>query len=87
MPTSAPSQALLRAWMAALGLPPGELLHDDPARPSVVTRIAGAGGGPHLLLNGHLDTKPVGDRAAWATDPARRGRSATATCTASAAPT
>jgi len=61
--------ALLRERLAALGLPPGELLHDDPARPSVVTRIAGAGGGPHLLLNGHLDTKPAGDRAAWASDP------------------
>jgi acetylornithine deacetylase len=35
-------------------------------------RIPGAGGGPTLMLNGHLDTKPVGEaRAQWRTDPLR----------------
>lgn len=29
----------------------------------------GAGPGRHLVLNGHLDVFPVGDRAAWARDP------------------
>ncbi|MEM3574871.1 MAG: M20 family metallopeptidase [Candidatus Bathyarchaeia archaeon] len=36
---------------------------------SVVARLDGAGGGRSLLLNGHIDTVPVGDRSKWSVDP------------------
>ena len=38
-----------------------------PGRNNLYARIAGQGGGPSLMLNGHLDTIPVGD-----CPPARR---------------
>lgn len=38
-------------------------------RPNVVGRLCGAGGGRSLILNGHIDTVEVGDRAAWGVDP------------------
>jgi acetylornithine deacetylase/succinyl-diaminopimelate desuccinylase-like protein len=37
---------------------------------NLVARIRGAGPGPRVILNGHLDTYPVGDADAWTTDPA-----------------
>jgi acetylornithine deacetylase/succinyl-diaminopimelate desuccinylase family protein len=62
--------AFLRARMADLGLGSGQVVAADPARPNLVTRIPGSGAGPSLLLNGHVDTKPVGDAAAlWESDP------------------
>ena len=36
---------------------------------SVVVRIKGTGGGKSLLLNSHIDTVPIGDRAKWTLDP------------------
>jgi acetylornithine deacetylase/succinyl-diaminopimelate desuccinylase family protein len=36
---------------------------------SVVTRIVGTGEGKSLLLDGHIDTVPIGDREKWAIDP------------------
>lgn len=38
-------------------------------RQSVLCRIRGGHRGPTLGLNGHIDTKPVGDLASWKTDP------------------
>ena len=62
----------LRARMAALGLGAGEVVAADPARPNLVTRIAGSGGANKLVLNGHVDTKPVGDSLPlWRSDPLR----------------
>jgi succinyl-diaminopimelate desuccinylase len=38
--------------------------------PNLIASFAGgAGAGRHLVLNGHLDVFPVGDRAAWKRDP------------------
>ena len=38
--------------------------------PNLIASFAGGAGlGRHLVLNGHLDVFPVGDRAAWARDP------------------
>ena len=38
--------------------------------PNLVASFAGgAGAGRHLMLNGHLDVFPVGERAAWTRDP------------------
>ena len=40
-----------------------------PGRANVIARLAGRSDGPALLLNGHLDTVPFGNRANWRTDP------------------
>jgi acetylornithine deacetylase/succinyl-diaminopimelate desuccinylase family protein len=62
--------AFLRGRLAELDLGESEILESDPHRPNLITRIAGAGGGRSLALNGHLDTKPVGDsRSLWQSDP------------------
>ena len=38
-------------------------------RPNLIVKVAGNRPGPSLMLSGHLDTKPAGDRNAWKTDP------------------
>jgi len=38
-------------------------------RPNVVGRWRGAGGGRSLILNGHIDVVPAGDRSLWTHDP------------------
>jgi acetylornithine deacetylase/succinyl-diaminopimelate desuccinylase family protein len=64
--------AFLRERMEALGLGRGETVAAVPERPNLLTRVPGSGGGPTLMLNGHLDTKPVGDALPqWNTDPLR----------------
>lgn len=57
--------------MTRLGLKGAEVAAREPARPNIVYRQSGHTGSPRLLLNGHLDTKPVGleDRKLWNTDP------------------
>ena len=40
-----------------------------PKMPNLVSTFAGCRGGRHLVLNGHLDVFPPGDRAAWSRDP------------------
>lgn len=37
---------------------------------NLVARVHGAGPGRRVVLNGHLDTYPVGDASAWTADPA-----------------
>ena len=37
--------------------------------PNLISSFAGARGGRHLVLNGHLDVFPIGDRSAWSRDP------------------
>jgi acetylornithine deacetylase/succinyl-diaminopimelate desuccinylase-like protein len=62
--------AFLRDRMAQLGLGRGEIVAARADRPNLVARLAGTGGGPALMLNGHVDTKPVGDaRDQWLSDP------------------
>ena len=36
---------------------------------NVIARIKGAGPGRRVVLNGHLDTFPAGDRTLWTVDP------------------
>jgi acetylornithine deacetylase/succinyl-diaminopimelate desuccinylase-like protein len=56
--------------MERLGLPRAETVARVPVRPNLLVRIPGTGAGRSLLLNGHIDTKPVGDaRDLWRTDP------------------
>ena len=40
-----------------------------PEMPNLISTFAGRGAGRHLVLNGHLDVFPPGDRAAWSRDP------------------
>ena len=47
-------------------------LHDTaPEVTNLVARIAGAGPGPLLAFNGHLDTYPVNEALPWTVDPLR----------------
>ena len=43
--------------------------HSYRNRPNLVATLKGAGNGRSLILNGHVDTMPVGDRARWTHDP------------------
>ena len=54
--------------LPTLGLPAAEVLTLDPGRPNVLLTLDFGAGGRHLVLSGHLDTKPVGD-AQWTVDP------------------
>src|SRR4051812_34656070 len=54
--------------LEALGLPPAECIARDARRPNLLATIDFGTGGRHLVLCGHMDTKPVGD-ASWTTDP------------------
>ncbi len=62
--------AFLASATEALGLGRGEIVALDSDRPNLLIRVPGAGTGPTLVLNGHIDTKPIGDAAdLWRTDP------------------
>lgn len=50
----------MASWLEAQGIPSGTQTVGE-GRANVYGRIEGAGSGPRLLLNGHLDTKPVDD--------------------------
>ncbi len=43
--------------------------HDYANRPNLVAVLKGSGGGRSLILNGHVDTMPPGDKAKWTWDP------------------
>ncbi len=46
------------------------IIGPTPERPSLIARVSGSGGGRSLMLNGHTDTKPIGEAAdLWRTDP------------------
>ena len=60
--------ALVSGRLRELGIEEIEQVGADETRPNLIARLPG-GGGPTLVLSGHLDTKPPGDLALWATDP------------------
>ncbi len=60
----------LGAEAARLGLATGEIVTARPNRPNLVFRMPGPAAGLRLVLNGHMDTKPPGERADWRRDPA-----------------
>ena len=60
---------LVAARLEELSAAGVERLGASPERPNLVARLPGRGGGPRLMLSGHLDTKPPGDLSAWETDP------------------
>jgi len=43
--------------------------HDYHGRPNLVATLKGSGGGRSLILNGHVDTMPPGDKEKWSHDP------------------
>ena len=60
--------AVVEKWLAPLDIEVRRV-EFAPGRASVGARLAGTGGGPTLVLNGHLDTVPIDDRSQWTTDP------------------
>src|SRR5687767_6590725 len=62
-PGEAAIAAAVAAYLRAAGLDI-TLLESAPGRPTVIARLPGAGGGPALLLNAHLDTVGFGAMAA-----------------------
>lgn len=61
-----PVAALMTTKLGTLGFET-TIVEAAPGRPSVVARLAGAGGGPTLLFNGHMDVQPPGHQ--WTRDP------------------
>lgn len=56
-------------WLRDHGIEPDPVIA-EPTMPNLVASFeGGAGPGPHLVLNGHLDVFPAGDRARWTVDP------------------
>lgn len=55
-------------WCAGQGLD-HVVVAKDPQRPNVVVSIGDGQAGPTVVMNGHLDTVPVSDAAAWQSDP------------------
>jgi succinyl-diaminopimelate desuccinylase len=56
----------------ALALPAPRRIAREAHRPNLLTTLDFGPGGRHLVLSGHLDTKPVGD-AQWTHDPLSAG--------------
>jgi acetylornithine deacetylase/succinyl-diaminopimelate desuccinylase-like protein len=52
-----------------LELGSGQIIAKTPERPNIVFAYKKAEGEKRIFLNGHLDTKPVGNRDEWETDP------------------
>ncbi len=48
---------------------PYDRLKSYKDRPSLIGKLKGKGGGKSLILNGHIDTVPVGDLSKWHHDP------------------
>jgi succinyl-diaminopimelate desuccinylase len=46
-----------------------EVVDPEPTMPNVVASFEGGSPGKHLVLNGHLDVFPAGDRSRWTHDP------------------
>lgn len=48
---------------------PFEIVAPVPNKPNIVARLEGAGPGPNLVFNGHLDTFPIGETDQWTVNP------------------
>lgn len=51
-------------WLTARGLEP-RVISEREDMPNIVVEVSGAEPGPHLILNGHLDTMGPGDVSRW----------------------
>ena len=61
--------AVAARLLADRGVHDVTLVGERPERPNLLATVTAEAPGPTLLLCGHLDTKPVGDRDAWSHDP------------------
>ena len=61
--------SVIAAEMVRLGLGRPEVVAKKKERPNLVYRLRGGRPGRRLLYTGHTDTKPVGARELWRTDP------------------
>jgi acetylornithine deacetylase len=52
-----------------LGIADVKILEKKPRRPNILATMYGFKKNPVLVLNAHIDTKPVGERDAWTVDP------------------
>ncbi|MGH3146366.1 MAG: M20 family metallopeptidase, partial [Rubrobacter sp.] len=59
---------IVQRLLPALGLPQARVIARHESRPNLLVTLDFGAGGRHLVLSGHLDTKPVAD-AAWSIDP------------------
>ena len=55
--------------LGELGVGGVRIVGPEPERANVLAAVPGRDGGPTLILNGHLDTKPPGEAADWRTPP------------------
>jgi succinyl-diaminopimelate desuccinylase len=55
-------------WCDEAGLR-NETIARDPDRPNVIVTLGDPATGPTIVMNGHLDTVPVSDLAAWKSGP------------------
>jgi acetylornithine deacetylase/succinyl-diaminopimelate desuccinylase-like protein len=62
--------ALVRSLLPELHLPGARVIARNESRPNLLITLDFGPGGRHLVLSGHLDTKPVAD-ATWSVDPLR----------------
>jgi succinyl-diaminopimelate desuccinylase len=61
--------AFVRDYLTRQGIAV-ETIAPEPTMPNLVASFdGGAGPGPHLVLNGHLDVFPAGDHSRWSVDP------------------
>jgi acetylornithine deacetylase/succinyl-diaminopimelate desuccinylase-like protein len=60
--------AIVQEFLPALQLPGARVIARHASRPNLLVTLDFGDGGRHLVLSGHLDTKPVAD-AAWSFDP------------------
>jgi succinyl-diaminopimelate desuccinylase len=58
----------IRGFLDAEGLP-YRVIAPQADKPNLLGSFAGAAPGRHLVLNGHIDVFPAGDRARWSRDP------------------
>lgn len=59
---------IIHATLERLGLPRAQVIAEREERPNLLTTLDFGPGGRHLVLCGHIDTKPIGD-ARWTVDP------------------
>jgi len=60
--------AFVRDFLASVGLP-HRVVAPQETMPNILAGARFARPGRHLVLNGHIDVFPVGDRARWTRDP------------------
>jgi succinyl-diaminopimelate desuccinylase len=60
--------AVLTGWLSRHGVP-FRIVGPDPLMPNILASFEGARPGPHLVLNGHIDTFPTVGADWWTQDP------------------